>query len=167
MSVEEVFIGFGSNLGDRAAMLERAIHEIAGLEGVSLLAVSPTIETEALLPTAHAASQPPYLNRVARYQTRQGAEWWWHQITAIEERMGRVRTTRWSSRTIDIDILLFGSRIVSAPDLTIPHPHLHERLFVLEPLAAVGPEVIHPVLGVTVRALLETFDRTRGPRKIA
>ena len=143
-----VYLGLGSNLGHRRRNIERAI--AAFKPGVLVDAVSDLYETAPM----YIAEQPPFLNAVARGQTALEPLDLLHFVKEIEREMGRVPTTRFGPRLIDIDILLYGDRIVDTPYLTIPHPRMAEREFVLRPLADIAPGLGHPALKKTMAGLL-------------
>ena len=130
-------IGLGSNLGDRRATLLRAIEELNATPGVSVVKVSSFHETE---PVGGPPGQGPYLNAAACIETTLEPPALLHRLQEIEARNGRVRTVRWGERTLDLDLLLYDDRIVETPELTIPHPRMADRRFVLEPLAEIAPE---------------------------
>jgi 2-amino-4-hydroxy-6-hydroxymethyldihydropteridine diphosphokinase len=150
-------IGLGSNVGDRRAHIEAALVRIAALPGTELVAASDPIETDPVGPVA----QGPYLNAAAVVQTRLPPRELLDALLTIERSRGRdrAREQRWGPRTLDLDLLLYGDRIVDEPGLTIPHPRLHERRFVLLPLARVAPELVVPTLGRTVGQLLTMLPR--------
>ena len=139
--------GLGSNLGDRAAHLDLAV---AGLRTLGPVRVSSYHETEPVGPP-----QPRYLNAAAVVETDLPPESLLAFGDGLEARAGRVRTPgdRWGPRTLDVDLLLYGDRIVETPELAVPHPGLAERLFVLAPLAEIAPDWIVPGLGRTVQEL--------------
>jgi 2-amino-4-hydroxy-6-hydroxymethyldihydropteridine diphosphokinase len=144
----EVYLGLGSNLGDKAANLRAALKLLSGAQDseVTLLAVSSLYRTE---PVGY-LDQDWFLNAAAHIATQLGPHELLIRLLAIERELGRVRTVRNGPRTIDLDILLWQNAIVNEDDLVIPHPRLHERLFVLEPLAEIAPDVRHPVLGMII-----------------
>ncbi len=140
--MERVFLGIGSNIGDRAANITRARRLLEETAGVRVVGMSSLIETR---PVGY-EDQRDFINAVAEIRTSRGPRELLEEIKRIEHEIGRTETFRFGPRVIDIDILLFGDRVVDDPDLTIPHPRMHERRFVLEPLAEIAPEVVHPVL---------------------
>lgn len=152
-------IGLGSNLGDRRAFLEGAIAALAASPGVQVRGVSSFRETE---PVGGPPGQGPYLNAAAVLETTLDPFELLHRLQAIEARAGRVRTVRWGERTLDLDLLLFDDRVIETDELTVPHPRLAERRFVLEPLAEVAPEALEPRTGRTVSELCRELDRSGG-----
>jgi len=123
------FLALGSNLGDRLANLQRAADLLAGIEGVEVRRSSRVYETEPVGPP-----QPEYLNVVLEVRTSLDPGGLLAACLGIEDAMGRVRRERWGPRTVDVDVLTFGDQDVDEPELTIPHPRMHERGFVLVPL---------------------------------
>jgi 2-amino-4-hydroxy-6-hydroxymethyldihydropteridine diphosphokinase len=145
---EFVYLSLGSNLGDRSANLRAAIERL-GEAGV-VKAVSGFYETEPV----ELRDQPWFLNCVVALETSDSPEALLQRALAIEQEMGRLRMKDKGPRSIDIDILLFGDRVVEERGLKIPHPAMQQRRFVLEPLAEIAPEARHPQLRKTARELL-------------
>jgi 2-amino-4-hydroxy-6-hydroxymethyldihydropteridine diphosphokinase len=139
------YIGLGSNLGDRRAMIADA------LERLHPTRVSSVVETEPWGKT----DQPRFLNAVAEIETDLEPSALLDRLLELERGLGRVRREKWGPRTIDLDLLLYGDRQVSSDSLSVPHPRLHERRFVLEGLAELCPDRNVPGLDRTVRELLE------------
>lgn len=146
---ETAYIGLGGNLGDRAALLAAAVSSLGASAGVEVRACSSLYETAAVGPP-----QPDYLNAVVVVHTSLEPAALLERLRALERAAGRERRERWGPRTLDADLLLYGERVVDEPGLTVPHPELHRRRFVLEPLAEVAPWAVHPVLARTVDELL-------------
>jgi 2-amino-4-hydroxy-6-hydroxymethyldihydropteridine diphosphokinase len=152
-SVQTAFIALGANLGDREATIEAARSRLNEHAAIRTVRCSALIETEPVGP----AGQGPYLNGVTEIRTDLPARDLLRALLEIERSLGRIRSEtdeRWGARVIDLDILLYGDLVLDEPGLTIPHPRLHERLFVLEPFAAISPATRHPVLNRTVAELL-------------
>ena len=142
------YISLGSNLGDREAMIRAAIEALPGV-----VAVSELRETEPV----GVVDQPPFLNGAARLETELSARELLEALIAVERQLGRERHERWGPRTIDLDLLLYGSDMLEEPGLTVPHPRLHERRFALEPLAELAPSLVVPGRG-RVDDLLAELD---------
>jgi 3-oxoacyl-[acyl-carrier protein] reductase len=151
------YIALGSNLGDRRRLLDEALRLLAEHPRVRVTAASSYHETE---PVGGPPGQGPYLNAAAELQTDFAPRELLRLLLDVEGRLGRVRAERFGPRTIDLDLLLYGDTASDDEDLTLPHPRMHERLFVLRPLAEIAPRVRHPRLGLTVRELL---GRQRPP----
>jgi 2-amino-4-hydroxy-6-hydroxymethyldihydropteridine diphosphokinase len=146
------YVGLGSNLGDRDATLRRALEHLA--RRVDVVAVSSFRDTE---PWGR-PDQPRFLNAVAAIDTELSPRALLDTLLGIERKLGRIRQrARWGPRTIDLDLLLFGSLQLDEPGLTVPHPSLHERRFALEPLAELDPDLVVPGRG-PVWALLQRLD---------
>ncbi|MDF2929615.1 MAG: folK [Anaerospora sp.] len=129
------YIGLGSNMGDRERYLREAVARLATVDGIQISRVSSMYETEPVGFT----DQPPFLNAVAVIETILSAEQLLSACMKVERSLLRVRDVRWGPRTIDMDILLYGNSHICSPELTVPHPRLHERLFVIIPLLEVEP----------------------------
>jgi 2-amino-4-hydroxy-6-hydroxymethyldihydropteridine diphosphokinase len=152
-----VHLALGSNLGDRRAALDDAVRRLAALEGTTVVARSGVVETPALLPPEDPTPQPDYLNAVVLVETRLSPRALFGAVKALERAMGRTTTTRWAPRVIDVDLVLWGEVVVDDGDLVIPHPRMHERRFVLEPLVELSPDAVHPVLHRTMSQLLNAL----------
>ena len=145
-----VYLSLGSNEGDKGRLLNLAIAAIESRCGRIMLR-SAIYETAAW----GLEQQPDFLNVVLKVSTRLHPKGLLKEIQVIESELGRQRTVKWGQRTIDIDILLFNNELINDEHLTIPHPFLHLRRFILEPLNEIGPELVHPLLRLTVAKLLK------------
>ncbi len=152
------YIGLGSNLGDRAAALDAAIEAIAATPGITVTATSRVRDTEPV----GVADQPRFLNAALEVETRLAPEKLLDRLLEIEAQLGRVRAERWGPRVIDLDLLLYGTRAFESERLTVPHPRLTDRRFVLEPLAELCPNLRVPGTGRTVSQLLDASLDGRG-----
>jgi 2-amino-4-hydroxy-6-hydroxymethyldihydropteridine diphosphokinase len=153
-----VYLGIGSNLGDRSNNLDRAIELLS--QRMKVDRVSSVYDTDPLNP-----SQPRFLNIVCKVITRLTPQGLLTLAKGIESMLGRTGKTG-ESRTIDIDILLYGNVVMDTPELVIPHPRMLERAFVLVPLSEIAPELIHPVAGKTIRELKQGVSETQGVFKL-
>ena len=148
-------LALGSNLGDREQHLKEALSEISNLPFTRLLATSSFLETVAITEVGEDQSRPSYLNAVAIVETELSAEKL-HQLTSeIENSLGRVRETKWQDRTIDVDLITFGSEVVDSENLVLPHPRAHLRLFVLKPWFELEPEAEIPGHGKIASLIAE------------
>jgi 2-amino-4-hydroxy-6-hydroxymethyldihydropteridine diphosphokinase len=132
-------LGLGSNLGDRLATLQSAVDRLEACEGIRVRRSSRVYETDPVGPP-----QPDYLNAVVEVMTTLGARELLDACLAVEASLGRVRAERWGPRTIDIDLLNYGREEIAEPGLTVPHPRMHERAFVLLPLLEVDADPLLP-----------------------
>ncbi len=146
----EVYIGLGSNMGDRASNLQDAINIIKNIIGIQVKAVSSIYLTE---PWGN-KNQDDFYNQVIMIETHLSARALLRELQKIEINMGRQRTENWGPRIIDLDILLYGDEIVDFPELKIPHPYAQQRLFVLIPLEEINSEIVFPDSGMGIREVL-------------
>lgn len=149
MSSERVFIGIGSNIGDRRAHINAGIEALDEDFGIDLVSVSRVRETQ---PVGPVPGQGTYLNAAVHIRTELAPGDLLAALLDIERANGRDRSAeaRWGPRTLDLDLLIFGERVVDEPGLSVPHPRLTERRFVLEPLADLAPDLTVPGTGLTV-----------------
>ena len=150
------YLGLGANLGEREATLAQALNILHEYPTIKITKISSLYETEPMGFT----EQPTFLNMVAEARTSLNQDGLLAAALAIEQELGRVRTKRWGPRVIDIDVLLYGDLQFHSAALTVPHPRLAERAFVLIPLAEIAPGLVLPGLGITVKKLLETGNIT-------
>jgi 2-amino-4-hydroxy-6-hydroxymethyldihydropteridine diphosphokinase len=159
--VEELYLAIGSNLGDREGHLAAARAGLPRL-GLPLLRASAVYETDPV----GGPEQGPYLNQALCVHTGLAPREALAACLAIESARGRLRRERWGPRTLDVDLLLWGARVLDEPGLCVPHPRLHERRFVLEPLCEIAADVVHPQLQLTVRELLARCPDTGAVRRL-
>ena len=158
------YIGLGSNLGDRLESLRGARKALQRDPAITVMASSPLYETEAV---GGPENQPPYLNAVLEIETALSPERLLALCHKVETDFGRKRDEHWGPRTLDLDILFFDAVIRMDRDLVLPHPRLHERTFVLYPMADLNPNLVHPVVFKSVKELLLLLDTTEGVQRIA
>ncbi len=156
----QVYIGIGSNLGDRQVNMKKALKLLG--ERLQIELVSSIYETE---PVGY-VEQPMFFNAVCRGQTELGPLQLLSLVKGIEASLGRVSSFPNAPRTIDLDIIFYGDMIMETPELTIPHPRLEERAFVLIPLLEIAPDLRHPVSGESITDLLARVQGREGVKKI-
>lgn len=148
---KDTYIALGSNQGDRELNLLRAVAEIGKLPSGKVTALSPFYETSPVGVT----DQPLFINAVLRFTTELAPHDLLDCLQHIETAVfSRKKTLRWGPRKIDLDLLLYGDEIINSEELTVPHPRMAERRFVLQPLSDIAPGVVHPALGITIAELL-------------
>lgn len=153
--MSRVFIGIGSNEGDRLRLISQAAQCLGALPGTKVVQMAPIIETDPIGPP-----QPRYLNTVVEISTDLEPSALLRGLKHIEAQLGRRPSgERWGPRPIDLDLLLYDARVIEQPDLRVPHPLMQERRFVLEPLAELAPGVVHPVLRQPIASLLARLPR--------
>jgi len=150
------YIGLGANLGDRKRTIIAAMFKLRDSEGIRVTQVSSLMENPSV---GGPPDAPPFLNGAAELLVTLTPQALFRRLMQIERELGRSRNHKWDPREIDLDLLLFGDQIVSTAGLVVPHPLMHERKFVLQPLAEIAPEAVHPVLQMTVGGLLEDLLR--------
>jgi 2-amino-4-hydroxy-6-hydroxymethyldihydropteridine diphosphokinase len=154
-----IFLGLGSNIGDRAANLKDAIK----LLGIPIVAISSMYETE---PVDY-LDQPWFLNQVLQCETSFHPLKLLEQCQKVENELGRTRAISKGPRIIDIDLLFYNDEVMNTAELTIPHPSIPQRKFVLVPLAEIAPDFVHPELNLTIRKLLERCPDKSAVKRIA
>ncbi len=150
-------LALGSNLGDRAGTLRRALAEMKGLPGTTLVARSPVHETK---PIGGPSGQGQFLNAAAVVQSTLAPVDLLGELRQIEKRLGRQPAAPWAARIIDLDVLLYDDAVLTTPEVMIPHPRMSYRRFVLEPAAEIAGSMVHPESGWTVAALLSHLNYT-------
>jgi len=152
--MKTAYIGIGSNIGDKVSNCLRAVEEIRKIHGCRFISQSDLLLTKPV----GVDDQDWYVNGVVSVAAAVPPAYLLGKLLAIEAGMGRIRRCRWEARIIDLDLLLFGQDIIAESDLTVPHPRLHLRRFVLEPLVRLAPDLVHPTLGKTMADLLRDFE---------
>jgi len=161
MKLDTVFLLLGGNLGNRKVNLEKASRQLERLIG-TITKRSACYETKAWGKT----DQPDFLNQVILVETEMPVEQILDSILNIEQKLGRTRSEKWGARLIDIDLLYAGDKIINSEKLTLPHPGIPERRFVLEPLVEIAPDYIHPGLNKSHRQLLDECSDKLAVKKI-
>ena len=156
------YIGMGSNVGNKLLQCQKAISEILRIDRHRLLAQSSFYKTQPFGYTA----QDWFMNGVIKIETDLEAYELLRSLKEIESRLGRQETVRWGPRVIDLDILFYDEEQIRSEELQIPHPRLHDRQFVLIPLAEIDPHLIHPVLKKTIRELLNRLHEDQGVERM-
>jgi 2-amino-4-hydroxy-6-hydroxymethyldihydropteridine diphosphokinase len=145
------YIALGANIGDREANIRTALASLGSTPDTRVVRTSTLIENPAI---GGPANSPDFLNGVAEIQTTLAPLQLLHRLLEIERSLGRQRREKWEPRIIDLDLLLYGDQIFSTDELIIPHPLMHTRRFVLEPLAELAPGLVHPILRTSIATLL-------------
>lgn len=151
----DTLIAFGSNLGDSPSLYQRAAELLMEAFDTKVRCSQP-VTTE---PIGGPAGQMEYLNGVFRVSTDLPPDRVHQTLISIEDQLGRQRRERWSARSVDLDLLLIGQAVIDMATLQLPHPRMSFRRFVLEPAAEVAPEMVHPICGLTISALLDRINR--------
>ncbi|HEX2972320.1 MAG TPA: 2-amino-4-hydroxy-6-hydroxymethyldihydropteridine diphosphokinase [Tepidisphaeraceae bacterium] len=148
------YIGVGSNLGDREGNIRQAMELLQETPNVQVQRMSKLLDNPAV---GGPEDSPRFLNAAVEVRTTLKASELLKRLLEIEQLLGRQRHMKWEPRIIDLDLLLYGNSILSGENLMVPHPLMHERRFVLEPLAEIAPNAVHPVVQVTVASLLQNL----------
>lgn len=149
--MEKVFLSLGSNIGEKEMYLKKAIEELQIDDNIEITLISSFYETK---PEGGKNNVPDYINAIVEIITNLSPHSLLEKTQQIEKKLGRETKCDYNPRTIDIDIILYGQELVCEEGLTIPHPLMHERFFVLDPLNELAPETVHPIMGKTIQELL-------------
>lgn len=151
-----VLLSLGSNVGDCVSNIRAAVAFLQSTEAITDVRLSPWYRTE---PVGY-TDQPMFVNIAVAGRTTLAPTELVRACKAVEQQVGRTRTTRWREREIDVDVILVGDAVVNSDGICIPHPRMHERMFVLRPACDVAPAMVHPLLGTTVKSLLDACADT-------
>ena len=151
-SAVTAYVALGANIGNRQANIERAIANLDATEGIQVVQVSSLVENPAV---GGPEDSPAFVNGVVEIQTTLRPRELLERMLQIEQELGRVRREKWGPRVIELDLILYGDQVVVEEGLQVPHPLMHERKFVLEPLAEIAPEAQHPIMGLSMAELLK------------
>ena len=157
----QVFISLGSNLGDRLQYIQRAVETIKKIASTKIRAVSSVYETEPV----GKKNQPEFLNAAAELDTTVEARQLFRTLKGIEQSLGRTRAERWGPREIDLDLLYYDAEILADAELTVPHPEIHKRRFVLVPLAEIAGEFTDPAANKSITQILDRCTDTSIVKK--
>lgn len=157
-------IAFGGNLGDSRSVYGKLLDLLHQDRDLANIRASRLCQTR---PVGGPAKQGDYLNAAMALTTGLPAEALHQRLSELETRLGRERRVHWDERVIDLDLVLYGSAVIDTPELTVPHPRMHFRRFVLAPASAVAPDLVHPVIGKSVRDLLQSVERAHESPHLA
>ena len=160
--MEDVYISFGSNIGDRCAHIHKALDLLLAADGLTLIQLSSIYETE---PVGF-KDQRWFLNGVVSVESYLLAHPLLSLLKVVENQVGREPRPRWGPREIDLDLLLLGDQCIDTPELTVPHPEMHRRRFVLQPFVEIAPNVVHPILGKKIHTLLSELTESEVVRGV-
>jgi 2-amino-4-hydroxy-6-hydroxymethyldihydropteridine diphosphokinase len=159
---EAVYVALGSNLGDREANIKKALALLIETPHVNIHRISSFIENPAV---GGPEDSPDFLNAAVELTTTLSPHALMKRLLEIEREMGRSRDKKWEPRPIDLDLLLFGDQIISDDALIVPHPLMHERRFVIQPLSEIAPAVVHPTLEIPISMILDNLSHQRPAMK--
>ena len=150
MKMYQVFLGLGSNVGEREKFLNRAVGELKRIHDTKVVWASSVYETDPVGKT----DQPKFLNAAVEIETPLAPDKLYTEVKAIEQRLGRTANERWGPREIDVDLLLYDGLVYQDERVTVPHPEMEKRKFVLVPLKEIAPDLVHPISGMTMEELV-------------